>query len=112
MTSNSNSKSIDEENKEFTLQAELCQSLTHPFRLKLIRILENGPKKVGDIELETERPQPFISQHLRVLREKGVVTCQRKANEVYYSLADPKILDICKLIADLIAKKSNYLNRS
>ncbi|MFX0184724.1 MAG: ArsR/SmtB family transcription factor [Candidatus Hodarchaeota archaeon] len=112
MTSNSNSKSIDEENKDFALQAELCQSLTHPFRLKLIRVLKDGPKKVGDIELETERPQPFISQHLRVLREKGVVTCQRKANEVYYSLADPKILDICKLVADIIARKSNYTKRS
>ncbi|MFX0050099.1 MAG: ArsR/SmtB family transcription factor [Candidatus Hermodarchaeota archaeon] len=107
MTTNSNMKTIDEENKEFTLQAELCQSLTHPFRLKIIQVLKNGPKKVGDIEVETKRPQPFISQHLRVLRDKGIVTCQRKANEVYYSLTDPKILEICKLVNDLIVKKSN-----
>ncbi|MFX0172528.1 MAG: ArsR/SmtB family transcription factor [Candidatus Hodarchaeota archaeon] len=107
MTTNSNLKTIDDENKEFILQAELCQSLTHPFRLKIIQVLKNGPKKVGDIEEKTKRPQPFISQHLRVLRDKGVVTCQRKANEVYYSLTDPKILEICKLVNDLIAKKSN-----
>lgn len=105
MRANSTSKSPIEENKSLNLQATLCQSLTHPFRLKIIKILENSSKKVGDIEMETKRPQPFISQHLRVLREKGIVTCERKKHEVYYSLADPKILEICSLIADLAKQK-------
>lgn len=94
-----------EDEKALELQAKLCQSLTHPFRLKLIRILEDGPKNVSLIETETERPQPFISQHLRVLREKGIVECERKKNEVYYSLVDDKILEICKLLADFATGK-------
>ncbi len=105
MTSDQVPNSLDDENESLTLQAELCQSLTHPFRLRILQILEDGEKNVSDIKLITNKPQPYISQHLRVLRDKGVVITRRKANEVYYSLADPKILEICELVADLIAKK-------
>lgn len=109
MTSDQVPNLVDEENKSLTLQAELCQSLTHPFRLKILQILEDGEKNVSDIKLITNKPQPYISQHLRVLRDKGVVITRRKANEVYYSLVDPKILEICKLVTDLIVKTQKSL---
>ena len=105
MTSDQVPNSLDDENDSLTLQADLCQSLTHTFRLKILQILEDGEKNVSDIKKVTNKPQPYISQHLRVLRDKGVVVTRRKANEVYYSLSDPKILEICELVADLIAKK-------
>ena len=105
MTSKQVSNSIDKEKKMLSQQADLCQSLTHPFRLKILHILKDGEKDVSDIKLITNRPQPYISQHLRVLRDKGVVITRRRANEVYYTLADPKILQICDLVADLIANK-------
>ncbi|MFX0125210.1 MAG: ArsR/SmtB family transcription factor [Candidatus Hodarchaeota archaeon] len=105
MTSDQTINTLDEENKSLNLQAELCQSLTHPFRLKILQILQNGEKNVSDIKMLTKKPQPYISQHLKVLRDKGAVTTRRKANEVYYSLADSRILEICELVADLIAKK-------
>ena len=91
----------------FTEQAELCQSLTHPFRLKILHLLKNGEKNVSDLENLTKRSQPFISQHLRVLREKGAVKTRRDKNVVYYSLANPKILEICKIIADIIKTKQS-----
>ncbi|MFW9903334.1 MAG: ArsR/SmtB family transcription factor [Candidatus Thorarchaeota archaeon] len=105
MTSDQNTKILNDENKSLNLQAELCQSLTHPFRLKILQLLQDGEKNVSDIKTVTQKPQPYISQHLKVLRDKGVVTTRREANEVYYSLADSRILEICDLVADLIAKK-------
>lgn len=107
MTSKQVSISSDEEKKTLIQQAELCQSLTHPFRLKILQIIKDGEKNVSDIKFITNKPQPYISQHLRVLRDKGVVITRRKANEVYYALADPKILQICELVADLIANKED-----
>ena len=92
----------EEEMKTLLLQAELCQSLTHPFRLKILRLLSDGKKNVSQILEATQKPQPFISQHLRVLREKKVVKTEREGNEVYYSLSDPKIEKICSLVAELI----------
>ena len=95
------------------LQAELCQSLTHPFRLKILKLLQEGEKSVSDIELATDRPQPFISQHLRVLRDKGVVTTRRggeRKNIIFYKLANSKVLRICKLVEELITEKLNVEN--
>ena len=105
MTPDQNINALDEENRSLNLQAELCQSLTHPFRLKILQLLHDGEKNVSDIKMQTQKPQPYISQHLKVLRDKGAVTTRREANEVYYSLADSRILEICELVADLIAKK-------
>ncbi len=102
MSNNSDVSPSEQEMATLMLQAELCQSLTHPFRLKILQLLSNGEKNVSQILEETQRPQPFISQHLRVLREKKVVRKERKGNEVFYSLADPKIEKICALVAELI----------
>ena len=75
------------------------------FRLKILRLLGDGKKNVCEIIEATNKPQPFISQHLRVLREKKVVITKRDGNEVYYSLSDPKIVKICELVAEMINKR-------
>ena len=95
---NKSTGKLDNRKKDdsLTLQAELCQSLTHPFRLKILNLLRNGEKSVSDLEDLTRMNQPFISQHLRVLRDKEVVQTRRDKNVVYYSLADPKIIEICE----------------
>ena len=102
MSNNADSSASELEMATLMLQADLCQSLTHPFRLKILQILSSGKKNVSQILEETQKPQPFISQHLRVLREKKVVLTEREGNEVYYSLSDPKIEKICALVAELI----------
>lgn len=94
--------SKNEENDRLELQANLCQSLTHPFRLKLLYLLKEGEKNVSTIKELTGERQPFISQHLKILRDKGVVNTRREHNEIYYSLADPKILKICKIVEEMI----------
>ncbi|MHA2055308.1 MAG: ArsR/SmtB family transcription factor [Candidatus Hodarchaeales archaeon] len=96
---------IDGEMASLIQQADLCQSLTHPFRLKILRMLSNGKKNVSEMIEETQKPQPYISQHLRVLRQKKAVVTEREGNEVYYSLSDPSIVKICELVAELIRKR-------
>ena len=89
MTNKAKNTSTNEEMVLLMEQADLCQSLTHPFRLKILKILGEGRKNVSEIMEVTNKPQPFISQHLRVLREKKVVLTARDGNEVFYSLSDP-----------------------
>ncbi|MHA1975233.1 MAG: ArsR/SmtB family transcription factor [Candidatus Hodarchaeales archaeon] len=103
---------ISEEDKVFLeLQADLCQSLTHPFRLKLLHLLKDGEKNVNTIKDVTKERQPYISQHLKVLRDKGVVITRRDHNEIFYSLADPKIIEICEMIAYLTKKTTSAKKR-
>ncbi len=106
MINKADSTSTNEEMALLMKQADLCQSLTHPFRLKILRILGDGRKNVSEIMEDTDKPQPFISQHLRVLREKKVVITERDGNEVFYSLSDPKIVKICELVAELINQRN------
>jgi ArsR family transcriptional regulator len=96
---------VKNEMASLMLQADLCQSLTHPFRLKIIKMLSTGKKNVSEMIDETQKPQPYISQHLRVLRQKEVVETERDGNEVYYSLSDPSLVKICELVAELINKR-------
>ncbi len=105
MTEKADNSSLNEEMTSLMAQAELCQSLTHPFRLKILRLLGEGRKNVSEIMEVIDKPQPFISQHLRVLRQKEVVQTKRDGNEVFYSLSDPKIVKICELVAELINKR-------
>ncbi len=105
MTKKAENSSLNEEMTSLMAQAELCQSLTHPFRLKILRLLGEGRKNVSEIMEVIDKPQPFISQHLRVLRQKEVVQTERDGNEVFYSLSDPKIVKICELVAELINKR-------
>jgi len=105
MKNQADNTSTNEEMALLMEQADLCQSLTHPFRLKILRILGDGRKNVSEIMEVTDKPQPFISQHLRVLREKKVVITERDGNEVFYSLSDSKIVKICELVAELINKR-------
>jgi ArsR family transcriptional regulator len=108
MTTDSTLKLPDIDVDEFEIQAEFCKSLSHPFRLKLIELLKIGQKNVSEIEKETNQPQPFISQHLKVLRDKKIVICERKKQERYYSLTNSKILEICQLLSELADKKEIY----
>ena len=107
MNANSTLKAPNDDENGFTMQAEICKSLSHPFRLKLIEVLKNGPKNVSEIENETEQAQPFISQHLRVLRDKKIVSCESKKQERYYSLTSPRVLEICKIFAKLADEMKN-----
>ena len=102
MNNKVNDSSLNEEMVSLMAQAELCQSLTHPFRLKILRLLAEGRKNVSELMETIDKPQPFISQHLRVLRQKEAVVTERDGNEVFYSLANPKIVKICELVAELI----------
>ncbi len=105
MTELKKMNAVEDEMVSLMKQADLCQSLTHPFRLKILRMLSNGKKNVSDMIEETQKPQPYISQHLRVLREKEAVVTERDGNEVYYSLSDPSLVKICELVAELIEKR-------
>ncbi len=70
MSDQENKTSLNQEMEFLMKQADLCQSLTHPFRLKILEILGEGRKNVSEIMEIIDKPQPYISQHLRVLREK------------------------------------------
>ena len=65
--------------------------LGHPVRLQILDILRRNPECVCHLEAVLEKPQPYISQQLRVLREAGVIVASKDGLNVFYQLADPEV---------------------
>lgn len=79
--------------------ARSMKAMAHPLRLKILCILgADCEVSVQDLVDRVGTSQSNISQHLSILREKGILNTRKDANKVYYSVADPKVV---KLIGSL-----------
>ncbi len=80
--------------------AELLKALAHPSRLKIIGFLSSGKQCVKHIWEALDLPQPNVSQHLSVLRNKGILGYKREGSIVCYYIKNKKALDIYKLLIE------------
>jgi len=84
-------------------QADLIRALAHPTRLRILEILaECGECCVCHLTAVLKQRQPYVSQQLMVLRDKGLATDRKDGVMVYYRLADPRIRDLISLTRDLL----------
>ena len=81
-----------------TLHAEVCAALADPKRILLVYELSEGPKTVTDLVRTLDMPQPLVSRHLKVLRERGMVTATRLGSSVEYRLADNRLVQALDLL--------------
>ncbi len=78
----------------FETEARLLALLAHPMRLQILELLRHGEVCVCDMQAALNQRQAYISQHLMVLREAGLVTCRKDGLRVYYQLSEPRILRV------------------
>jgi len=90
--------------KLYELHASICQSLSHPKRLEVIDRLRAGEMSVTDLAASLEISQPNLSQHLTLMRQKGIVTTHREGLNIYYRLASPKIVKACDLMREVLVE--------
>ncbi len=86
------------------LHARICKAIADPKRLMLINEMRDGPRAVGDLCEAIGISQSNASQHLAVLRDRGVVSAQRTGTNVYYSLRSPKIVQAVDLLREFLAE--------
>jgi ArsR family transcriptional regulator, virulence genes transcriptional regulator len=89
----------------YRLQADLCQTLAEPTRLEMLSLLGDGPKAVKDLVALLGQRQAKVSQHLALLRQRGIVRAERVGNEMHYSLADARILDACHITREILLQQ-------
>lgn len=80
--------------------AQLFKVLGSESRLGLLHVIAQEPRTVGALAEATGLSQPLVSQHLRTLRQAGLLTSSRHGKEVTYELAD---LHVSHVIADALA---------
>lgn len=88
----------DDRSEVVALHARLCQALADPKRLLLIYALRDGPRSVGDLCAELELSQTNVSQHLAILRDRGVVSATRAGTNVIYRLRGDEVVAALDLL--------------
>lgn len=79
-------------------KAGIFQALGHPTRIAIVELLRDGEMSAGAINERVPAQQAAVSQHLGVLRSKGVVVSRKEGNQVYYSLRDPAIREVLDIM--------------
>lgn len=79
--------------------------LANEERLLLLCQLSQGEMSVGDLEAALDIHQPTLSQQLGVLRNEGVVNTRRDGKRIFYSVADPKLLQMLEVLYRLYCPK-------
>lgn len=82
--------------------AQLLHALADPMRLAIVRQLAAERETCAcDLTVGIDRSQPTVSHHLRVLREAGVVTAERRGIWIYYALEPAAVERLARLAREL-----------
>jgi DNA-binding transcriptional ArsR family regulator len=75
-------------------------------RYRIVEALFQGPKTVSELAKKTKLSQPLVSQHLRVLKETGLVTDERRGQEVLYTLDSKHTIELLKKLVEELSQKN------
>lgn len=78
--------------------SKLFRVLGEPTRLALLQCLKDGPRSVGEMVDELAARQANVSKQLGLLYESGLLTRERKGNQIYYEIADPLVFELCDMV--------------
>jgi len=82
------------------------KAMSHPLRLKILCTLGDREVSVQEIVGYVGTSQSNISQHLAILRDKGILASRKVANKVYYHVDDPRTLALIGMMRDVFCTRS------
>lgn len=85
------------------LHAEICHAISDPNRILILYELRDGPRNVGELAENLSMSQPTVSRHLKVLRDRRMVLAEREGVNVYYTLADQRVIQALNLLREVLA---------
>ena len=89
-------------NNFYNLHADVCKTISNPNRQAILDTMRNGEMTVTELVNKTGISQANLSQHLAILRSKGVVNSRRDGNNIYYSISNIKIIQADDLISEVL----------
>ncbi len=97
--------------KPFQPQSELFKVLSHPVRLAILEILRDGEQCVCHMEAMLKLRQAYISQHLMVLREAGILADRRDGWNMYYRVIKPEVYAVLDAMNALTGNRVTIAHR-
>jgi DNA-binding transcriptional ArsR family regulator len=102
-----------EKQEHIELAARALKSIAHPLRLKILCVLGDQEACVQEIVDQVGTSQSNISQHLAILREKGVLMTRKDANRVFYRVGDTRTLQLVGMMREVfVVRRSNWFRWS
>ncbi len=86
---------------QIELAAHAMKAIAHPLRLKILCVLGEEEVNVQDIVDAVGTSQSNISQHLAILRDKGIVNWRKDGNRVFYKVADGRTLTLIGMMREV-----------
>ncbi len=97
-------KNMDDDYLFLENATETLRAVAHPLRLLIIQMLhEQGPQTVTAIHLALGIEQAVASHHLRIMKDKQVLTVRREGKNAFYNLARPEYAQIYQLLEQTLA---------
>jgi len=91
----------------YEIHASICQCLANPKRLEIINTLREKELSATEIAEQIGTSGANASQHLAIMRNKGILKSRRAGVSIYYSLANPKVITACDIMREVLFE---YLN--
>jgi DNA-binding transcriptional ArsR family regulator len=84
--------------------ATLLKSISHPFRLQILCLLQDHEMTVGEISKAIKTTDANISQHLSILRNQGIIGSRKEANFIYNRIIDDRVTRLIETMQGLFCK--------
>ncbi len=84
------------------MQADICKTLTNPKRIEILNVLKNEEKTVTELVMVLGASKANVSQHLAVMRHKGILMTRREGVNIFYRVANPKVIEACTLMKEVL----------
>jgi ArsR family transcriptional regulator len=87
------------------LHNRICQALAAPTRILMLYRLKEKPLCVNELADAMQLPQSTISRHLGLLKEKNLVKTKRDGTSIYYTLVEPRIIEVLDTMREIVASQ-------
>lgn len=96
------------------LHSNICQALGDTKRIMILYEIDERPRNVSELAKDLSMPQPTVSRHLRILRQRALVRPERNGSSVVYHLSDPRMIEILDemrlVLRESLARQSSFLS--
>src|SRR3990170_4517586 len=89
----------------YELQSEVCKTLASPKRIEILNALKDEEKTVSELVEILGVPKANVSQHLAVMRHRGILKSRREGINMYYSVSNLKVIEACILMKEVLVEQ-------
>jgi ArsR family transcriptional regulator len=89
----------------FEMQSDICKTLASPKRIEILNALKGGEKTVSELVDILGVPKANVSQHLALMRYKGILKSRREGINMYYRVTNEKVIEACMLMREVLMEQ-------